>query len=66
MKLRLTVEKMWHYTITIEILNNCNCWTWYSGKKKQKYGTLEKNYDTILKTIELCFTMEKLCCNEKK
>ena len=33
------------------------------GKKLWNFG--EKNYDTILKTIELCFTMEKLCCNEK-
>ena len=56
---------MWHYTITIEVLNNCDCWTWYSEKKP--YGTLEKkNYDTILKTIELWFTIKKTMLLWKK
>ena len=34
---------------------------WYYGsliKNGKKYGTMEKNYDTILRTMELHFTKE--------
>ena len=47
----------------IQLNTTVTVWLGTLGEKLWNFG--EKNYDTILKTIELCFTMEKLCCNEK-
>ena len=74
-KLWFIKEKLWLYTKKIEVF--WQIWSSrtliYYGKPMGKtmvlwknYSTMEKNYGTLLKTMELWFTMEKTMVQWKK